>query len=73
MVSRVIVIVLAFAAAAYRASNGAFVEAIGLAALGGGLLALKFAVKRPGLTTAAYGCFFVTALSIIVVFVRDYL
>ena len=73
MVSRFIVIILAFAACAYRASQGAFVEASGLAGLGGGLLCLRFAVKRPTLRYAAYACFVLTAASIVAVIIRDYL
>ncbi len=73
MVSRFIVIILAFAAALYRLSHGAFVEAAGLAGLGGGLLCLRLAVKRPSLRYAAYMGFLLTGISILVVIIRDYL
>jgi len=72
VISRIIVIVLAFAAAVYRASEGAFVEAVGLAALGTGLWLLRNAGARGGYRRAAYGCFALTAASILVVIVRDY-
>jgi len=72
VVSRPIVIVLAFGAAAYRVSGGAFVEAAGLAGLGGGLLALRFAAERQTYRRLAYLLFAVTAASIAWVFVRDY-
>ena len=71
MVTRVIVIILAFAAAAYRVSQGAFVEAAGLVGLGGGLLLLRVASGRTSYRNAAIGCFVITALSILVVIVRD--
>lgn len=73
MVTRIIVILLAFIAAIYRASQGALVEAAGLAALGGGLLLLRVARRRVSFRNAAVACFLVTAGSIIVVIIRDYL
>ena len=47
MISRYLVIALAFGAAAYRFSQGAMLEAFGLVGLGGGLLCLKLAERRP--------------------------
>jgi hypothetical protein len=73
VISRVIVILLAFGAAIYRASQGAFVEATGLAALGGGLLLLRLARQRASFRNAAVGCFLITAASIAIVIIRDYL
>ena len=73
MVSRLIVIVLAFGAAGYRASQGAFVEALGLTALGTGLLILRVAGTRSMLRNTAYVCFLLTAASMVFVFVRDFL
>lgn len=73
MFSRIIVIVLAFGAAAYRASGGAWVEAAGLVGLGGGLLALRLAAGRLSFRRLAYLLFAVTAFSIAWVIVRDYL
>ena len=71
MVTRTVVIILAFAAAAYRASQGAFVEAAGLAGLGSGLLLLRIAAGRIAYRNAAIGCFAVTAASILAVIIRD--
>ena len=73
MISRVIVIILAFGASIYRASEGALVEAGGLAALGAGLWLLRIAGTRASHRNAAYACFGLTALSILIVIVRDYL
>lgn len=73
VISRIIVIILAFGAAAYRASQGAFVEAAGLAALGTGLWLLRVAGTRTSYRNAAYACFVITAVSIVAVIVRDYL
>jgi len=73
VISRFIVIVLALGAAAYRASQGAFVEALGLTALGTGLLILRVAGTRPMLRNTAYACFLLTAASVAIVVVRDFL
>ena len=56
---------------AYRASQGAFVEAAGLAGLGSGLLLLRLAAGRIAYRNAAIGCFVVTAASILAVIIRD--
>jgi len=73
VISRVIVIILAFGAAVYRASEGAFVEAAGLAGLGVGLWLLRVGGTRASYRNAAVGCFAVTAISILFVIIRDYL
>jgi hypothetical protein len=70
VITRYLVIALALAAAVYRASQGAWVEAIGLAGLGAGLVVLKLAATRPALRPFAYGAFLVTAISIAVVLFR---
>ena len=70
MISRYLVIALAFIAAGFRASQGAWVEAAGLAGLGAGLTALKLAAQRPSLKPLAYVGFLVTALSIAIVLIR---
>lgn len=72
MITRYFVIALAFAAAVYRASQGAWVEAIGLIGLGAGLVVLKLATTRPALRPLAYAAFLVTAATIAVVLIRQY-
>ncbi len=72
MISRYIVIVLAFVAASMRASQGAWVEAAGLACLGGGLVALKIGESRPALKRVAYLAFVLAAVSIAIVLLRRY-
>jgi hypothetical protein len=73
MFSRYLVIALALGAAAYRASQGAWIESIGLLGLGLGLIALKVSATRPQLRAIAYLGFLVTALSIGAVLYRNYL
>ena len=68
MISRVLIIVLAFGAALYRAGQGAWVESGGLFALGFGLLILRVA---PKLTWLAVASFVLTAASMLVVFLRQ--
>ena len=46
MISRLLVIALAFGAAVVKAMQGAWVEAVGLAGLGAGLAALRFVENR---------------------------
>ncbi len=70
MVSRYLVITLALAAAAYRASQLAWVEAGGLASLGVGLVILSLAARRPALRPLAWLAFLVTAASIAAVLLR---
>ena len=70
MISRYLVIALAFIAAGFRGSQGAWVEAVGLAGLGAGLTMLKLAARRPALKLVAYLCFLVTALSMAIVLIR---
>lgn len=67
MISRLLVIALAFGAAAFRASQGAWVEAGGLAALGAGLLILRV---WPAQKRVAWGAFALTGLSMLVVLLR---
>ena len=71
MVSRLFLIVLTFGVGIYRAAQGAWLAAAGLFALGGGLIILKAAEKRPGLRRLAYVCFAVTAVAIAIVLVRQ--
>jgi hypothetical protein len=70
VISRYLVIVLAFMAGAVRASQGAWVEAAGLFGLGAGLTLLKIAASRPGLKPVAYLAFLVTAAAIGISLVR---
>lgn len=72
MISRYLVILLAFVAAGIRASQAAWVEATGLAALGTGLVILKWAASRPALKPLAWAAFAVTALAISTVLIRQY-
>jgi len=72
VVSRYTVIVLAFIAAAMRASQGAWIESSGLASLGAGLVCLRLAADRPALKPVAIALFVTTALSIAVVVIRQY-
>ena len=72
VISRYLVIVLAFIAAGFRALQGAWIEAIGLASLGLGLSFLKLSAHTPSLRFAAYASFGVTALSIAVALIRLY-
>lgn len=70
MISRYLVILLAFGAAAMRISQGAFTEAVGLAGLGAGLLCLKLGERRPALKRFARLGFAVTAIAIVSVLFR---
>ncbi len=72
MVSRYLVIALAFGVALYRAWQGAWVESGGLFALGGGLVVLRLSATRPVIKPVAYACFVGTALAIGVVLFRRY-
>ena len=71
MVSRVFVIILALAAAAYRFATGAQLEALGLLGLGSGLIFLKVGETRPQLRQYAYLSFLVTAVVIGTVLYRN--
>lgn len=62
--SRYFVIALAFGAAVYRATQGAWIETIGLAGLGTGLVAMKLSAARPALRPFVYLAFLVTALAV---------
>lgn len=73
MISRPLVIILAFVAASIRASQGAWQETIGLVALGSGLVFLKLGEERPALRQYAYLCFLLTAASVVLVLFRQYL
>jgi hypothetical protein len=72
LISRYLVIALAFIAAGFRASQGAWLEATGLAGLGAGLTVLKLAERRPALKPLAYLGFLVTMFSIAVALIRQY-
>jgi hypothetical protein len=72
VISRYLVILLAFVAAGIRAAQGAWVETTGLAALGTGLVILKLASTRPALKPLAWLAFLVTALAIGTVLIRQY-
>jgi len=71
VISRYLVIGLAFLAAVLRAAQGGLVEAAGLAGLGTGLAILKLAGRRPALKPIAYVAFLATAVSIAIVLIRQ--
>jgi hypothetical protein len=73
VISRPLVIILAFVAASMRAAQGAWQETIGLAALGSGLVILKLAETRPALRQYAYLCFLLTGASVVLLLFRQYL
>ena len=72
VISRPIVILLAFVAAVMRASQGAWLAASGLVALGTGLIFLRVAPNRPIFRRAAWACFAVTAVAMVIVVYRQY-
>jgi hypothetical protein len=72
VISRYLVIVLAFVAAGFRIVQGAWVEAAGLASLGLGLAFLKLAEHTPALRPFAFVSFAITALAIAVALIRLY-
>jgi hypothetical protein len=71
VISRTIVITLAFGAAIYRATQSAWIEAGGLASLGCGLVLLGLAARRPTLRPLAWLAFLLTAASVAIVLLRD--
>jgi hypothetical protein len=70
VISRTLVIILAFGAAVYRAVQGAWIEAAGLASLGIGLVVLGASARRPAVRPLAWIAFLLTAASILVVLLR---
>jgi hypothetical protein len=70
VISRTLVILLAFGAAVYRATHAAWIEAAGLASLGSGLVILTIAARRPALRPLAWLAFLLTAASILLVLLR---
>jgi hypothetical protein len=72
-ISRLLVIVLAFIVAGVQARAGAWVEAVGLVALGAGLIILQLAGTRPRVKLFAWLAFAVTAASMVVVALRTHL
>jgi hypothetical protein len=56
VISRYLVIALAFGAAGYRFAEGAVIEALGLLGLGAGLLCLRLASRWPALRRAFRRC-----------------
>jgi len=70
VISRPLVILLAFGAAIYRLTQAAWIEAAGLAGLGSGLVLLGLAARRPALRPLAWLAFLLTAGSIIAVLIR---
>ena len=76
MVSRTVVIILALVAAGMRASQNAWVETTGLAALATGLIALRIGDSRPDFRKRSriYACIFfgITAAAMAIVFMRQF-
>lgn len=71
-VSRYFAIVLAFGVAVFQATRGHWFEVAGLVGLGGGLVLLVLAPRRPVLRWVAWGCFAVTLAAMVYVAGRDY-
>ena len=69
-ISRLLVIVLALGAMAMRVGQQAWVEAAGLGALAGGLIALQLSANRPSLRPLAWVAFSITLVAMGIVFVR---
>jgi hypothetical protein len=69
-VSRALVIVLALGAMAMRLQQQAWIEAAGLGALAGGLVALQLSATRPSLRPLAWLAFSITLVAMGIVFVR---
>jgi hypothetical protein len=69
--SRILVIVLAFIVAGVQARAGAWVEAVGLVGLGGGLIVLHLAQTRPRVKPLAWLAFAVTVAAMVVVALRS--
>jgi len=69
--SRPLIILLALAAAVYRITTGALVEASGLILMALGLTFLQMAPKRPAMKNAAIACFIATAVVIGFVIYRN--
>jgi hypothetical protein len=70
MISRYLVILLALIAAIFRAQQGEWLPAAGLAFLALGLALLKLADNKPALKPYAFVSFGVTAVVMVVVFVQ---
>jgi len=70
VISRPFLTVVVLGAAAFKASQAAWVEAGGLAALGIGLLLLQFAPTRPAFKPLAWCAFALTGLAMLIVFLR---
>jgi hypothetical protein len=70
VISRLLVIVLAFAAAVAQVSRGAYVEAAGLVGLGAGLLILRQWGRDPRRRWLAWAAFGITAAAMAVVAMR---
>jgi hypothetical protein len=70
VISRYLVIALAFVAAAMQFQRGWWLEGLGLFALGFGLVALKVAATRAVWKRVAWVSFGATALSILIVLAR---
>jgi hypothetical protein len=65
MFSRIILTILVFGVAIFRLTQGAWLAAAGLFAMGAGLVVLRFAERKPALRPYAYACFLGTAAVII--------
>jgi hypothetical protein len=70
VISRYLVIALAFIVAAVKLSQSAWVEAAGLVCLGLGLAILRFGATRPALKPFAWIAFLGAAISIGIVALR---
>lgn len=70
VVSRYLVIALALALTVFRLTQREWIAAAGLAGLAGGLIVLQLAARRPALKPLAWASFAVTAIAMVLVYLR---
>jgi hypothetical protein len=70
VISRYLLITLAFALGIYRATQGAWLASAGLFAMAAGLVVLKLAERRRALKPLAYICFAATGLTIVAILIQ---
>jgi hypothetical protein len=70
VITRYLLIALAFGLGVYRAAQGAWLASAGLFAMAAGLVVLRLAERRPALRPIAYLCFVATALTIAAILIQ---
>ena len=70
MMTRYLLIAVAFGLGIYRATQGAWLASAGLFAMAAGLVALKLAERRPALRPVAYVCFLGTLATIVLILIQ---